>query len=222
LIKMKKVALYFKQASKGQSFVELAVVALVLMALLIGMIEFGFLLNDYIGLVDGAREGARFGSNDDPFNYANPGYTQLCGTFEECVTKVVEGDKTANPPTKGALAPLELDPATDDVVITYYSILAGSPPSALRFPTQGSHNYWCRYCWEQADHDAHPSKFTTQDILDNLDSRAPSTGVLVVEVFYAYHQVLALPVFTWFVPDPINVHTYAIMPLSAAEPTPTP
>lgn len=54
----------------------------------------------------------------------------------------------------------------------------------------------------------------------SLSSSAPNTGLVVVEIFYAYKQLLALPLFTAFIPDPIQVHAYSIMPLSAAEPTP--
>jgi len=45
---------------------------------------------------------------------------------------------------------------------------------------------------------------------------------VLVEIYYDYNQVLSLPWITAFVPDPIPVHTYAIMPLVAAEPNPTP
>jgi hypothetical protein len=51
-----------------------------------------------------------------------------------------------------------------------------------------------------------------------LDSSAPPTGVLLIEIFYNYPQVLKLPVFTAFVQDPMPVYAYAIMPLTAAEP----
>jgi hypothetical protein len=51
-----------------------------------------------------------------------------------------------------------------------------------------------------------------------LSGAAPNTGVLVVEIYYDYNQVLSLPWITAFVPDPIHIHTFAIMPLVAAEP----
>jgi hypothetical protein len=47
---------------------------------------------------------------------------------------------------------------------------------------------------------------------------APPTGVLLIEVFYNYPQTLNLPVFSNIIPNPIPVHAFAIMPLSAAEP----
>jgi hypothetical protein len=66
------------------------------------------------------------------------------------------------------------------------------------------------------------SQFATSDLSALIDPGAPNTGVVVVEVFYDYPQKFKLPWITAFVPDPIKVRTLTIMPLVAAEPTPTP
>lgn len=55
-----------------------------------------------------------------------------------------------------------------------------------------------------------------------MDANGPESGVLLVEVYYNYAQILKLPVFEQVIPDPILVYNYAVMPLSSAEPTPTP
>jgi len=69
----------------------------------------------------------------------------------------------------------------------------------------------------------HVSNLTDAAIRARLEAGAPATGVLLVEIYYNYpHQLNALPNFTPFIPNPIPVYTYAIMPLSAAEPTPIP
>jgi hypothetical protein len=66
------------------------------------------------------------------------------------------------------------------------------------------------------------SQFTSQDIAERMDPSAPGSGVLVVEIYYNYPQILKLPVFSQIIPDPIPVYTYSVMPNSAAEPTMTP
>ncbi len=67
------------------------------------------------------------------------------------------------------------------------------------------------------------SKFSDAEIVSRIAaSGAPKTGVLLIEIFYNYPQTLKLPVFSNVIPDPIPVHAFAIMPLSAAEPTPIP
>ncbi len=46
-----------------------------------------------------------------------------------------------------------------------------------------------------------------------MDPNAPANGVLLVEVFYNYPQLLKLPVFEQVIPDPIPVYAYSVMPL---------
>jgi hypothetical protein len=55
-----------------------------------------------------------------------------------------------------------------------------------------------------------------------MDTSAPGSGVLLVEIYYNYPQMLKLPVFEQVIPDPIPVYTYTIMPIFSAEPTATP
>ena len=52
---------------KGQSFVELSLVVVFLMIFVAGIVEFGFLLNQYLNLVDASREAVRYSSDFDPF-----------------------------------------------------------------------------------------------------------------------------------------------------------
>jgi len=56
------------------------------------------------------------------------------------------------------------------------------------------------------------------------DGSAPSNGrgFVAVEVFYCYEQVLGLPLFSDIIPNPMQIHAYTLMPLPAAQPTPTP
>jgi hypothetical protein len=49
-----------------------------------------------------------------------------------------------------------------------------------------------------------------------------SKGFVAVEIYYCYTQALGLPVFTTFVPNPLMIHAYTLMPLPDAAPTPTP
>lgn len=229
---MIKVINYFKQKSRGQSFLELAIVLGVLLLLLTGMVEFGNLLNVYINLTDGAREGARFGSNNDPY-ISDTGvydYSAPQQSFYENIDTIVEGDTNYFPVNKrtSAIAPIVLDPDTsgvrkpsgeaylaDNVLITFYSVDHGQIVQKL-----GS---WSKYNSGNGHPNANQiSRIPTSVIETKLDPNAPGTGIVVVEVFYNYEQLLKLPLFTIWVSDPIPVHAYAIMPLAGAEATPTP
>ena len=52
-----------KRKSKGQGLIETALIIPVLLIVLSGLLEFGFLLNDYLAMQDAARNAARFASD---------------------------------------------------------------------------------------------------------------------------------------------------------------
>ncbi len=47
-------------------------------------------------------------------------------------------------------------------------------------------------------------------------------GFVAVEFYYCYRQVLGLPIVSQIMPNPARIHAYTLMPLPAAQPTPTP
>jgi hypothetical protein len=124
--------------------------------------------------------------------------------------------------------PMRLDSGKDDVVISAFGVANGTvvnrfptnpqdPPSGTETPGEWHLYGYGGGCSPAADN-CNPSKFTNARINSYLSGAAPNTGVLLVEIYYDYNQVLSLPWITAFVPDPIHIHTFAIMPLVAAEP----
>jgi len=199
---------------RGQSLVELALFFPIILLMLSGLLEFGFLLNQYLNLMDGPREGARFGvdispfleptDNDDILFYSNtdpnhPGIAQI---------------------VQQAIVPYVLDPTKDDVLITVVSIKDGAiyrryPDDPGVTSTPGYFSLYNKYA----------TRLTDAQISSKLIGTAPKSGAVCVEMFYNYKQVLALPWITIFVPDPITLHMFAVAPLPAAappEPTPGP
>jgi hypothetical protein len=219
-----------KHKNKGQSLIELTLILLVLLILLTGMVEFGNLLNQYINLVDGAREGARFGAIDDPF--AIEGGVSNYEPFFDKIYKTVQGtyDAATNPTgTRGAINPIILNPVCgakeasftppkcDDIVVTFFSVVSnGTVDDKTLTPFVSGLGGGSRYGHQQSWFKSNSYK----QIKDTLDGTAPSAGVLLVEVMYNYHQILQLYSILG-IPDPILVHAYSIMPLSSAEPTAT-
>jgi len=202
----------------GQSFVELALVLLILALMLAGVVEFGFLLNNYLKVLDGAREGARFSNSSVAFDSAGVSYQTFYVNTAIVAIRV--------------MSPVVLNGNRgDDIVISVFSV-AGS--SIRRWP-DGYVNGWslCNNYSDPALHDVlgpadwsscspRSSHFTTGQILALMDANAPASGVLLVEAYYNHPQILKLPVFSQVIPDPILVYTYSVMPLSSAEPTPIP
>lgn len=207
----------------GQSFVELMLVTLILALILAGVVEFSFLLNSYLKVLDGAREGARYSNMDVAFKYVEipvPGYVSIQTFYVNTAIQAMR-----------VMSPIVLNGNRgDDIVISVFSV-AGS--SIVRWPA-GYVNGW-NLCENRLDPDLQgdlnpadwsyctprSSHFTTGQVLARMDANAPVSGVLLVEVYYNYPQILKLPVFDQVIPDPILVYTYSVMPLSSAEPTPT-
>lgn len=205
-----------KGRSRGQSLVEFVVILPILLIMISGLIEFGFLLNTYLDVIDAARDGARFGANIDPL-LIDDGVPSCTGTtyLYRLVPCVVTQ----------ALAPqVILDPAnpppgdSDDLVISVFTVSGTTISQRL-----GENGFPDADGWSLTGE--HASNFTTaevQAVLSAAPGTPPSTGIVMVEVFYDYHMILALPWITAFVPNPITLHAYTLMPNTFAEPTPTP
>lgn len=208
---------------------EIAIAFPVIIMMLAGLVEFGFMLNYYLSLLDSTREAARTFSNFTPFE---DGYIL---TPRDCTCSVADcpieeaGDRTdadcdKNSFYQGAAAMvldnlqprsvadtsrrIILNSATDDVIVSVFSV---SSSSITRFPSGAEEYRWFNN---------QTSRLTNAEISDRLIANAPDTGILLVEVFFDYHQVLALPWLAPFLPDPVLLHAYTMMPLAAAEPGP--
>jgi len=235
-----------KREPRGQGFVELLLVTVILGLFLTGVVEFGFMLNHYMHVLDGAREAARFTSTQRSFMENDQGKPivdaggNIVNNAIFYYTSAAQAGKT--------MKPVRLDPTLDDdIVISVFSV---SGNSIARFPSSGGWSLcghysqfaayflglegfnmippelndpaWSTSCAIQT------TRFTNMDILGRMDAGAPPTGVLLVEIFYNYSQILKMPFFSGsevfgtkfsLVPDPIPVYVYTVMPLSSAEPT---
>jgi hypothetical protein len=207
-----------RSASKGQSFVELALVALLLMLLVAGIAEYGVLLNRYLNLLDGVREAARFNANLNPFCPHD-------STDPNCPPDTVTADyfkKTACE-LEDVIYPIQLDRARgDDIVISFFAVKSGSIVS--RVPVAEAERGWswrqngdvytdspCSWAGDGTRNQS--SKQTQAFVQSRIDPSAPDVSVALVEVFYNYPQTLKAPFFEQVFPDPIPVYIYAIMPI---------
>ncbi len=220
----------------AQSLVEFAILLPILILLLTGLTEFGFMMNAYLNLLDGTREAARLFANFTPFE--NPPYDSFveCSSCQydasnQCTASTytdANGDLecfyiSATTTVMTKIAPVELNSNTDDVIVSVFSI--DSSGNVQRFPSGSGewrqfNNRASRFCVAPAGNSCPDPE--SNNIRDMLPAGAPPTGAILVEVFYQYEHVLKIPWFTIFVPDPTTLYAYSFMPLSAAEPTPTP
>jgi len=203
---------------RGQSLVEFTLMLPVLLIMLSGVIEAGFMLNAYLDVIDAARETARFAANDDPIRadsdgsplYPNPNfYARVFSLAKESLKSGSDGriDWDPNP-----VPPLPCDPVNGDVVVSSFAVLGSAVDD--RFP-QGAPN-------GQSMCGNFSSKFVYTKGDPIYESAAINSGLVVVEIFYEYNQILALPWITAFLPNPVTLYAYSFMPNINVEPTSTP
>jgi len=216
-----------ERGESGQSFVELALVVFILALLLAGVVEFGYMMNNYLHVFDAGREAARYVSSADPFA---PGH--------EAEFYYVAALKAAQTIYPIPLNPADGDIFADDILVSVFSLNA-SGAVVDRYPSASGWSLCANYAgftsyltsqgisipeavsgsgWGSCTPGA--SKLSTAEVTSRLVNGAPATGAVSVEILYNYPQLLKLPVLTSVIPDPVSLYVYTVMPNSAAEPLP--
>jgi hypothetical protein len=228
---IKRLLSRIQSKKSGQSFVELALVVLILALMLAGVVEFGFLLNQYLKVQDGTREAARYANYGVPFEWVttpSPHYIDRSDFYENTLIEALN-----------VIVPISLNGNRgDNVRISVFTVGVPPSPTIVRWPMGQSFGW--NLCDHYSDANIAPhlnpadwsscapflaatrSKFTAAKVLSMMDSTAPGSGVVLVEIYYNYPQLLKLPVFEQVLPDPMLVYAYSFMPLSSAAPTPGP
>lgn len=222
--------------ARGQGLIETALLFPVLLVVLSGLVEFGFMLNEYMAIQDAARNTARFQADGSFILIDNDHNCTSTRDFYRQAACLVNQELAQERPE----IRLNFGNGHDDVIVSSFSIaqeyctspatfppIPRVPPApglscvTLRFPEAYGEAGWSA-ALDQTGTRNQSSRFTIADINERLDSMAPSTGLVLVEIFYDYDQKLNLPWITAFLADPVLLHNYTIMPLVSAEPTPTP
>ena len=188
----------------------------IMLLMLSDVIEFGFMLNFYLDVIDAARETARFAANDDPIrddttgnpldpnpNFYNRGQTLAKQSLEAASDGRIDW-----------LPPVNCAGTNGDIVLSAFSVAAGAVDK--RYPV-GSGDAGVSMCGNYS------SKLTVAEVNGIISgSGIGNTGFILAEIYYEYDQTLGLPWITAFVPDPIILYAYSIMPNTNVEPTTTP
>ena len=222
------------QKHKGQGFVELMLIIPALALMLAGVVEFGMLLNNYLKVLDGTREGARLASQMIAF-YPNPSPPPSYMIDEKFF--LITAAKSLS-----TMTPIDLNGNRgDDLLISVMSMVGTT--TSLRFPNYNTAWSLCdNYAAALGDptdfrsfltsdqYDAFvngwntcsekPTKVPDAEIQARMVSNAFDSGIVLVEAYYNYPQMLKLPVIEQ-IGDPIPVYAYSFMPMSSAMPTPT-
>jgi len=208
-----------KHKSHGQSLVEFTLMLPILLMLLSGVIEYGFMLSFYLDMIDAARETARFSANDDPIRDVNgnpldpnPAFYDRAQDLAKQSLKAASDGRIVWP--EFAPEPFDCTDIYGDVVLSAFSILGNTVDT--RYPS-GTGDTGVSMCGN------YTSNMTTADVNGILSGASiPNSGFVLVEIYYEYEMILGLPWIAAITPDPMVLYAYSIMPNTTVEPTPTP
>jgi len=229
--------------SSGQSVVELAIVLPLLLFLLIAFVEVGAVIYNYLSLLDVVREAARFAADRDP--------EVLNGDMSNYPISACEDDALHYYLDTACVIigtnfnqDITLDPATDDVAISIFTIATNVVTDRKPNDADGVWSLygdnWTKNC-DGSFRSGTP--FFPQTVGNGWVSVLPPTtgpgtptpgagttvpggpeskGIVLVEIYYCHEQLLNLPLISDLLPNPVPLHAFAVMPAPEAAPTPTP
>ena len=215
--KLRRGLVFNLQPAGGQGLVETAILLPVLLIVLSGLLEFGFVLNEYMTIQDAVRNAARYAADSDFRVRDNVNDCNSTKDFYRQTACLINRELSREAPFVG----LNLANGQDDVIISVFSVDGPSGRITGRFPEDVGEAGWSM-AEDFTGTRNQSSSFSTAEMQAKLHGFAPNTGYVLVELYYSYDQKLKLPWITAFVPDPILMRPYAVMPNSSAEPTPTP
>jgi Flp pilus assembly protein TadG len=194
----------------GQSLVEFTLMLPILLIMISGLVEFGFLLNQYLDLTDAAREAARLAVDRDIIHDPAGNFLDPNDPFY-----VMLQDFTLDALARGSGGQVVLDVAdNDNIIISAFEIVGGAVQT--RYPV----SYPNGVSWNAGS--THGTGMTTAEVNTRMSTLTdiPNSGLVLVEIYYEYYMILELPWITMFVPNPITLHAYSFMPNASVAPTP--
>ena len=229
--------------NKGQSFVELAIVLPVLLFLLIGFVEVGAIIYNYLSLLDVVREAARFAADRDPeiLNGDMSDYpTSACDDnalhyYLDTACIVIGSNFNKD---------ITLNPATDDIAISIFTIANNVVSDRKPNDADGVWSLYSDNWTKNCDGTLRsiipfmPLQPTQAWVAYTTPTFGPGTptpgagtiipggptdkGIVLVEIYYCHQQLLNLPLISDLIPNPVPLHAFTYMPAPQAAPTPTP
>jgi hypothetical protein len=195
--------------ARGQGLVELAAVLPLLLILLIGVVEMGFALRNYLVVVNAAREGARYAVKGE--------YTMAEAGLRTVLAAGVESENVPFLRTEG-------DSQNTGIIITRMEIdeagNLGDPGFYIAgvIPKEGEEGETVMDYILPEDSRISTTQVLTrhwQQTMDINETRAVENlgplgeNIVVVEVFYAHHPLWNMPLLP--LPDPWLMYSRAVM-----------
>ena len=191
----RKLRRVYGRLTSGQGLVEMALALPVLLIMLLGMVELGFLLHAYIVLYNADREATRFA---------------VRGVFEP--EEIVERAMTS----VSDQLPLQLEGPEANAAILITQLHIPADKNALATVDLYDHegiSVTSRFVpHAKAQQIKLDNDLFNQEVMNADVGLGPtSQDVVIVEMFHNHDQVLHAPFVEWVFPDPMPVYAWTIM-----------
>lgn len=203
------------KSNRAQSLVEFAIALPILILLLTGMVEFGFMLNTYLSIQDAARSAARRYSTINPFN---PDGTSNPDFYQNAAEYTIELLAPAGDPDSRQII---LDPTRDNILISLIGVDVdeSTDPDSIDSIIRYSGSSFYKYFGGTSPATGFPDSGITTMMTAN-GAEPSDAGLLIVEIYYSYEGTLNLP---WTAPffsqsNPSMMYISVVMPTIYAKP----
>lgn len=203
------------QKSKAQSLVEFAITLPILILLLTGMIEFGFMLNTYLSVQDAARTMARRYSTINPFDTSgaiNPVF------FQDASQYAIELLAPSGDPASRQIV---MDPTRDNILISLVGVDVdeSTDPDSIQLIQRLTGGDYYKHFGDTNPPSIYPNE-RIEELMTANGAEPSDSGLLIVEVYYGYEGTLNLPwTRPFFSPDnPSMLYISVVMPTIYAKP----
>lgn len=205
----------FRKPNQAQSMVEFAIALPILILLLTGMVEFGFMLNTYLSIQDAARSTARRYSTINPFDATgsvDPNF--FVGAAEYAIDLLAPA---GDPNTRQIV--MESDRDNILVSLVCVEVDESQNPDSIslikRYSSGGE--YYKHFSFTNPATGYQDSAITS--LLTN-GAEPSDAGLVVIEIYYGYEGTLNLP---WTIPffspgNPSMLYVSVVMPTIYTKP----
>ncbi|MCQ3937069.1 MAG: hypothetical protein DPW18_08495 [Chloroflexi bacterium] len=200
---------------RAQSLVEFAITLPIILILLSGMIEFGFLLNTYLSIQDAARTTARRYSTTNPYN---PDGTDNPVFYQDTAQYIVELLAPSGDPASRQIA---MDPTRDNILVSLIGIEVdeSTTPDSIATITRHSGGLYYKH-YSDTDPPTAYSDERIEELMTANGAEPSDAGLLIIEIYYSYEGTLNLPwTLPFFSPSrPSMLYISVVMPTIYAKP----
>jgi Flp pilus assembly protein TadG len=208
--------------TQGQSLVELTITLPILLLMFVGLVEIGYVLRNYLVVVNATREGTRFAARGQWFDNAD----EPEGAADPIIERVLAAGGYVGDPQDGVRV-LRTEsagaehPANAKVIIYFVSIpdqidgtggLAYEAPATVSW-IAGPLSYDSKIDIVAEAEAARQANYEFNDeyyVQGELDMPSENNFV-IIETYYAHRQLLGMPIFTEILPDIIPLYSKADM-----------